>query len=123
MLGSNPIVRFTSAEYDLRLYFEFVTVLSHSFLLTVVVGRTRSGQEVERWRQALQRGSLVDALDPNNTWTNATVMDTRERMGAPVVVGVGPMGGDSAGERYPCWCWGRAMQARGALYSAVNTMY
>ncbi|CAN0486889.1 unnamed protein product, partial [Ectocarpus sp. 8 AP-2014] len=57
---------------------------------------TRSGQEVERWRQALQRGSLVDALDPNNTWTNATVMDTRERMGAPVVVGVGPMGGDSA---------------------------
>lgn len=30
--------------------------------------------------------------------TNATVMDTRERMGAPVVLGVGPMGGGSAGE-------------------------
>ncbi|CAM9294212.1 unnamed protein product [Scytosiphon promiscuus] len=53
---------------------------------------TRSGQQVEQWRNSLQRGSLVDALDPNNTWTNATVVDTRERMDAPVVIGVGPMG-------------------------------
>ena len=60
--------------------------------------RTRSGHEVERWRQSLQPGSLVDALDPNNTWTNATVVDTRERLGAPVVLGVGPMGGGGAGE-------------------------
>ena len=40
----------------------------------------------------------MDALDPNNTWTNATVVDTRERLGAPVVLGVGPMGGGGAGE-------------------------
>lgn len=32
------------------------------------VGRTRSGQELERWRQSLQRGSLVDALDSTSTW-------------------------------------------------------
>lgn len=60
--------------------------------------RTRSGQEVERWRQSLQRGSLVDAMDPNNTWTNATVVDVRERLGAPVVLGVGPIGGNNAGD-------------------------
>ena len=30
--------------------------------------------------------------------TNATVMDTRERMGAPVLLGVGPMAGGSAGK-------------------------
>lgn len=46
----------------------------------------------------MQPGSLVDAMDPNNTWTNATVVDTRERLGAPVVLGVGPMGGGNAGE-------------------------
>lgn len=65
---------------------------------TVRKQSTRSGHEVERWRQSLQPGSLVDAMDPNNTWTNATVVDTRERLGAPVVFGVGPMGGGSAGE-------------------------
>lgn len=30
--------------------------------------------------------------------TNATVMDTRERLAAPVVLGVGPMGGANAGK-------------------------
>lgn len=80
---------------------------------------------MEKWRQTLQRGSLVDALDPNNTWTNATVMDTRERMGAPVVVGVGPMGGDSAGERYNTLVDVLVVPPSKLQvpYSAVHTMY
>lgn len=41
---------------------------SFGVVCMLVGGRTRSGQEVERWRQSLQRGSLVDALDPSNTW-------------------------------------------------------